>query len=108
MDKAYLLHTLSKQSRSLECLDGAERYVRATGKRHTVYLDSKRAQCYIETKKPDYHQAAYLLQGVINATKDMPIARHIKDAQKLQQKLAQSSFGNSPEAIEPERSRWNL
>jgi transcriptional regulator with XRE-family HTH domain len=102
MDKAYVLNTLSKQSRSLECLDDAERYVRTTGKRHTIYLDIKRAQCYIDAKKPDYEQAAYLLRDVINATKDMPIARHIKHVQKIQQKLALSSFGNSPEVIELE------
>ncbi len=100
LDKAYVLNTLNRHSKALEYLDDAERYVQTTGKRHLVFLDIKRAECYIEQKKPEYEQAIWMLLNAIETSKEIKVARNIEQVKKLYDKLTNSSYKNAPDVIE--------
>ena len=100
LDKSYVLNVLHRYGKALECLDDAERYVQSAGKRHTIFLDIKRAQFYIEQKKPEYEQAVWMLLNAVETSKEIRVSRNIEQVKKLYDKLADSSYQNSPDVIE--------
>jgi transcriptional regulator with XRE-family HTH domain len=100
LDKAYVLNRLNRHAKSLEMLEDAERYVQAAGKRHSVFLEIKKAQCYIEQKKPEYEQAIWMLLNAVETSKEIKVARNMEQVNKLYEKLAASSYAKSPDVAD--------
>ena len=108
LDKSYVLQLLNRHGKALDILDDAEKHVQAAGKRHMVFLDIKRAQSYIEQKKPEYEQAIWMLINAIETSKEIKVARNIDQVQKLYSTLAQSSYRNAPDVIDLEQALRNV
>lgn len=101
LDKSQaILYT--RPARALELLDDAEQYIQPVGRKHMIYLDIKRATCYIHQKSPEYEYATSLLSVAAEASREQSVARNIYHIQKLYHELAASSYGNSPEVAELE------
>ncbi|MGH2481087.1 MAG: hypothetical protein ACRDHW_15635, partial [Ktedonobacteraceae bacterium] len=60
----------------------------------------KRAQCYIEQKKPEYEHAIWLLLNAIETSKEIRVTRNIEQVCKLYDKLVVSSYRNAPDVAD--------
>lgn len=98
--KGELLIHMNRPVKALEYLDDAERHISSSQRRLYMYLDIVRARCFIEMKRPEYEQTTNILRAVIADNRQMVVARNMNHIKKLYQKLANSSYGNSPEVSE--------
>ncbi len=99
-DRAYTLINVGRPAKALELLEDVERYVHPSGKRLFVFLDILRAKCYVNLKKPEYEQAVVLLEGAIEDSKEIRVARNIDQIERLYRKLVESSYGKSPDVVD--------
>ncbi len=97
LDKAYAFIAFGRPVKALELIDDAERYIHLEKKRHLVYLDILRAECYIKQKKPDYEQAVGLLQSAVEDSKEVRVARNIDRIEKLYGELLESPYSKAPD-----------
>jgi hypothetical protein len=100
LDKAYTLVAFGRPAKALELIDDAERYITSENRRHLVYLDILRAECYIEQKKPDYRQAVSLLQSAVEDSRELRVARNIDRIEKLYGKLLETSYSKAPDVTD--------
>lgn len=100
LDRAYTLTALGRPTKAVELLEDAERYINPSSKRHLVFLDILRAECYIEQKRPEYERAVRLLEGAIEDSKELRVARNIDHIEKLYRKLLESSYSKAPDVTD--------
>lgn len=100
LGKAGAFLDMKRPAKALEYIEDAERYINPSRKRLLIYADILRARCYIEFKKPEYEQAVMLLNEAIEDSQELRIQRHIDHVDKLYSKLAQSTYGESPDVVD--------
>jgi len=98
--RAYALIEMNRPVKALEYLDDAERSINPSKKRLLLYLETERARCYIQKKKPEYEQATIVLKRAIATSRNIYVGQNIRRIEKLYLKLKGSSYGNSPDIVE--------
>jgi len=91
---------LGKNSSAIVTLDEIQSKMHETRARRVATLNLTRAQCYIDVKKPQYEQAILALTSAFNMYRSTGSIRNIDKMSKMHQKIAQSSYGNSPEVVD--------
>jgi transcriptional regulator with XRE-family HTH domain len=100
LGRADALLILQRPAKALELLDEAQKNISPSKKRYHIFMDILRAKCYIELKSPGYEEATRLLQSAVETSQEMKIERHLDHITRLYKRLAQSSYGNSPDVVE--------
>jgi transcriptional regulator with XRE-family HTH domain len=93
-------NALGENRGAIHILEEIQNKMRETRARRIATLNLMKAQCYIDTKKPEYEQAILALTAAFNMYRSTGSIRNIDKMNKMYQKIARSSYGNAPEVVD--------